>query len=56
MNSVLQVLFAMPEFQELYYGNASAFIQGAPADPTDSFVAQMCVRLHHGAAAVLRSR
>ena len=41
MNSVLQVLFTMPEFQEEYFAQADVILQTAPADPTDNFTVQM---------------
>mmetsp|Transcript_14362 Transcript_14362/g.21525 ORF Transcript_14362/g.21525 Transcript_14362/m.21525 type:complete len:869 (-) Transcript_14362:55-2661(-) len=43
MNSVLQVLFSIPEFQTRYYDNSNAIVSSLPenCDPTDDIPVQM---------------
>jgi hypothetical protein len=43
MNSILQVLFSLPEFQEEYFGKGPGIIHSSPIDPTESFTVQMFV-------------
>lgn len=42
LNSVMQVLFTIPEFQLRYYNLADNVFQSMPTNPTDDFEVQMC--------------
>lgn len=41
LNSVMQVMFCLPEFKQRYYDTAAATFQDAPANTTNNFNAQM---------------
>jgi hypothetical protein len=43
MNSILQVLFTLPDFQHVYHGNAEAVFRAAPVDPTEHLDTQLYV-------------
>lgn len=47
MNSVLQILFTIPEFDQLYFGGAQQAFETAPIDPTEHFGTQMSVLIFH---------
>lgn len=47
MNSVMQVMFTIPDFQRRYSDTADAIFQNAPQDPTGDFNTQMA-KLGHG--------
>lgn len=40
MNSVLQILWTIPEFQERYINSAENIFQGAPSDLSQDFLTQ----------------
>lgn len=41
LNSIMQVLFALPHFKQRYFDRAAATIQSAPPNPVNDFEAQM---------------
>jgi len=41
MSSVMQVIFALPEFQQRYYAQRDDIIRNAPSNPTQDFHTQM---------------
>lgn len=41
LNSVMQVMFAVPDFQKVYFAKAQDFFQNLPPDPTKDFNIQM---------------
>jgi len=41
LNSVMQVMFTLPEFKQRYYDTAQGVFQNAPANPTNDFECQM---------------
>ncbi|XP_064461115.1 ubiquitin carboxyl-terminal hydrolase 5-like [Ornithodoros turicata] len=41
LNSVMQVVFSIPEFQKKYYDESDSMFDNAPADPTQDFSVQM---------------
>ncbi|CAL1541737.1 unnamed protein product [Lymnaea stagnalis] len=41
MNSVMQVLFSIPDFQRRYFSNLDQLVQNAPNNPTQDFNTQM---------------
>jgi hypothetical protein len=43
MNSILQVLFTVSEFKDVYFDHAVDTFGRAPANPTEAFDAQMFV-------------
>ncbi|CAI9740629.1 ubiquitin carboxyl-terminal hydrolase 5-like [Octopus vulgaris] len=47
MNSVMQVIFTIPDFQEKYFDCRDAIFAGAPVNPTSDFNVQMA-KLAHG--------
>ncbi|XP_013780596.1 ubiquitin carboxyl-terminal hydrolase 5-like isoform X1 [Limulus polyphemus] len=47
MNSVMQVVFSIPDFQKIYFENAERIFDSATADPARDFTVQMA-KLGHG--------
>ncbi|XP_053379534.1 ubiquitin carboxyl-terminal hydrolase 5-like [Mercenaria mercenaria] len=47
MNSVMQVVFTLPDFQQRYYNAADEIFASAPTDSTSDFTVQMA-KLGHG--------
>uniref|UniRef100_A0A4W4FMJ3 Ubiquitin carboxyl-terminal hydrolase n=1 Tax=Electrophorus electricus TaxID=8005 RepID=A0A4W4FMJ3_ELEEL len=47
LNSVMQVLFTVPDFQERYVSNIDKILDEAPSDPTQDFKTQVA-KLGHG--------
>uniref|UniRef100_A0A671T1G2 Ubiquitin carboxyl-terminal hydrolase n=1 Tax=Sinocyclocheilus anshuiensis TaxID=1608454 RepID=A0A671T1G2_9TELE len=45
LNSVMQVLFTIPDFQTKYVSNIDKVFNEAPSDPTQDFKAQKCILL-----------
>ena len=41
MNSVMQVVFTLPDFVNKYVGNRDAYLKGSPIDPCSDFSLQM---------------
>ncbi|XP_067144900.1 ubiquitin carboxyl-terminal hydrolase 5 [Centruroides vittatus] len=47
LNSVMQMVFCIPDFCRKYYDGAAAIFQNAPLDPSNDFTSQMA-KLAHG--------
>ncbi|KAM9798431.1 ubiquitin carboxyl-terminal hydrolase 5 isoform 1-T1 [Neosynchiropus ocellatus] len=47
LNSVMQVLFTIPDFEEKYVSNIDKIVDDAPSDPTQDFKTQVA-KLGHG--------
>uniref|UniRef100_A0A8C1IVT6 Ubiquitin carboxyl-terminal hydrolase n=1 Tax=Cyprinus carpio TaxID=7962 RepID=A0A8C1IVT6_CYPCA len=45
LNSVMQVLFTIPDFQTKYVSNIDKIFNAAPSDPTQDFKTQKCILL-----------
>ncbi|XP_064384127.1 ubiquitin carboxyl-terminal hydrolase 5-like [Halichondria panicea] len=41
LNSVMQVMFSLPEFKQRYFDNAGTIFQNSPANPTSDFDCQL---------------
>lgn len=52
ISSVLQVLFAIPEFQQRYADRTAAIFRAAPRDPTSDLFTQVRLALSHSATYV----
>lgn len=44
MNSVLQVLWTLPQLRARYSGRADALFRSAPSNPVDDFLSQVCAQ------------